>query len=40
MGILMKDKESPVDVLTDQLISAAYRAEQEKKKEKPKEKSK
>jgi hypothetical protein len=32
MGILMIDKESPVDVLTDQLISAEYRLKEEKKK--------
>lgn len=33
-------KDSVVEGMTDQLISAAYRAEQEKKKEKPKERSK
>ena len=33
-------KDSVVEEMTDQLISAAYRAEQEKKKEKPKERSK
>lgn len=40
MDILMKEKNTTVEDMTDQLISAAYAAAEDKKKGKPKERSK